>query len=65
MFINNTSFEMKVTMSKLLAFYMLTLAVVIDLAITKSAIAFMFAVPFVSALVLGKQKMDQKKGEKE
>ena len=48
------------TASKIMAFVLVACAMVIDL-INGGATAFMFTVPFVSALVLGKQYFDKSK----
>ncbi len=45
------------TWSKLMAFAILGCSMVLDVR-NEAATAFMFAVPFVSALILGKQYMD-------
>lgn len=46
------------TWSKLMAFAILGCSMVLDVR-NEAATAFMFAVPFVSALILGKQYMDR------
>jgi len=46
------------TWSKIMAFSILACSMVLDLE-NGGATAFMFAVPFVSALILGKQYMDK------
>ena len=56
-----------ITLSKIMAFTLLAGSIALDIINTKSATAFMFAVPFISALVLGKQGLDilkQKVGQK-
>ena len=53
-------FIVTITASKLIAFCILAGALAIDL-LGKGATAFMFAIPFVAALVLGKQHFDSKK----
>ena len=53
--------DITLTSSKILAFLIVVLAVVLDFLVTKSAVAFMFAVPTAAALTLGKQKMDEMK----
>lgn len=54
-------FAITITASKLMAFVIILIAFVIDLT-GKGATAFMFAVPFVASLVLGKQYFDSKNG---
>ena len=51
-------FRITVTASKVMALLLLLASVFLDVYNTKSASTFMFAVPFISALVLGKQGMD-------
>jgi len=55
-------FLITITASKLMAFCILAGALVIDL-LGKEATAFMFAIPFVSALIVGKQYFDSKNGK--
>jgi hypothetical protein len=51
-----------ITWSKIMAFLMLLCAFVLDL-INKGSTTFMFAVPFVVSLILGKQYFDKNKSE--
>ncbi len=46
------------TLSKIMAFVLLFSALALDFITTKSASTFMYAVPFVCSLVLGKQAFD-------
>ena len=55
--------RIRFTASKLMAFCILASAVFLDVR-NGNATAFMFAVPFISALVLGKQYFDRNKDEK-
>ena len=55
-------FAITITASKLMSFCLLAGALCIDLKNGEST-AFMFAVPFISALVLGKQYFDKNKNE--
>ena len=48
----------RITWSKVMAFVMLACAVFLDVR-NNGATAFMFAVPFVSALIVGKQYFDR------
>ena len=48
----------RITWSKVMAFVMLACAVFLDV-MNGGATAFMFAVPFVSALILGKQYFER------
>jgi hypothetical protein len=57
-------FAITITASKLMAFCLLAGAISIDIK-NGNATAFMFAIPFISALVLGKQYMDSKKPNNE
>ena len=56
--------NLTITSSTILAFLIVILAVVLDFLVTKSAVAFMFAVPTAAALTLGKQKMDEMKARR-
>ena len=56
-------FSLFITASKLAGFVVLIFAFVLDL-MSKQATAFMFAIPFVAAMILGKQYFDTKKVEK-
>jgi hypothetical protein len=49
-----------ITLSKIMAFLILGSALILDLK-NGGATAFMFVVPFISALVLGKQYLDRNK----
>ena len=53
-------FKVSITLtgSKIMAFLILGCAVVLDIK-SGSATAFMFCLPFVSALIIGKQYMDK------
>jgi len=53
-------FAITLTASKLMAFCILAGALALDL-LGKGSTAFMFAIPFVAALVLGKQHFDSKR----
>lgn len=53
-------FEITITASKLMSLLILMSATILDIK-SGGATAFMFAVPFVSALVLGKQYFDSGK----
>ena len=57
-----TKLELAVTLtwSKIMAFTLLGCAVYLDIR-SGGATAFMFAVPFISALILGKQYLDKNK----
>jgi hypothetical protein len=46
-------------MSKLMAYLILILAFVLDMLKDKSGTVFMFAIPFVSALIMGKQYIER------
>jgi len=50
------------TWSKIMAFTLLVCSIILDL-INGGATAFMYTVPFVSALILGKQYFDKNKQE--
>jgi len=50
------------TWSKIMAFALLVCALILDF-INGGATAFMFAVPFISALIIGKQYFDRNKIE--
>jgi hypothetical protein len=58
----NTEAKMKnnitITLSKIMAFALLFSALALDFVNTKSAATFMYAVPFICTLVLGKQGID-------
>lgn len=59
----NTNGERKmnhitVTLSKVMAFCLLAAALALDFINTKSAATFMYTVPFICGLVLGKQGID-------
>jgi hypothetical protein len=55
-------FAINITASKLMSFCILAGALVLDIK-SGGSTAFMFAVPFVSALVLGKQYFDKGRNE--
>lgn len=55
--------KITITLSKIFAFLTIALAVWLDFGITASASTFMYALPFCSALLLGKQVIDRKKSE--
>ena len=55
------NFRIIITASKLMAFVICFCALALDLT-GKNSTAFMFAVPFVSALIVGKQYFDSKNG---
>ena len=46
------------TLSKIMAFCLLLAALGLDFANTKSAATFMYTVPFICGLVIGKQGLD-------
>ena len=46
------------TLSKIMAFALLASALALDFINTKSAATFMYSVPFICTLVLGKQGID-------
>lgn len=50
--------EIKLTLSKVMAFALLGAALALDFCITKTAATFMYAVPFITGLVIGKQGLD-------
>lgn len=52
------NFNITVTLSKVLAYLMLGLSVLIDFKITHTASTFMYTVPFSVALIMGKQGSD-------
>ena len=47
-----------ITLSKILAYLMIALSVLIDFKITHNASTFMYTVPFSVALIMGKQGSD-------
>ena len=55
--------SINITLSKVMAFLMLVLAFVIDLLSDKAGTVFMFAIPFVAAMIANKQYNDRKAGE--
>jgi len=55
------NFTITITASKLMAFVICFCALALDLT-GKGSTAFMFAIPFISALVIGKQYFDSKNG---
>ena len=55
---------LNITMSKIMAYLILVLAFVLDLLKDKSGTVFMFAIPFVSALIMGKQYIERNKDER-
>jgi hypothetical protein len=57
-------FKIEVTLSKVMAFYALSLATMLDIKNGDTATAFMFTVPFVVTLVISKQYNDRKKESK-
>ncbi len=57
-------FEITLTWSKIMAFVILLLAFIMDIASDKQGTVFMFSIPFAAALITGKQVIDQKKGVK-
>ena len=52
--------SINITLSKVMAFLMLILAFVIDLMSDKHGTVFMFAIPFVAAMIANKQYNDRK-----
>ena len=56
------NFAIRITASKLMAFCLLIGVIWLDLK-NGGATAFMFAIPFISALVLGKQYFDKNRNE--
>lgn len=52
---------LNITMSKIMAYLILILAFVMDMVNDRAGTVFMFAVPFVCALVVGKQYLDREK----
>lgn len=50
--------KITVTLSKIMAFILLISALALDFFITKSASTFMFTIPFIAGLVIGKQGFD-------
>lgn len=50
--------KITITLSKIMAFALLVAALALDFVNTKTASTFMYAVPFISGLVLGKQGLD-------
>jgi hypothetical protein len=55
--------SIRVTLSKIMAFALLASALCLDFIVTKSAATFMYTVPFVAGLVLGKQGIDLMKAK--
>lgn len=55
--------SINITLSKVMAFLMLVLAFIIDLLSDKAGTVFMFAIPFVAAMIANKQYNDRKAGE--
>jgi len=58
----NVKLLITLTWSKIMAFFLVGCALTLDLK-NGGATAFMFTVPFVSALILGKQYFDKGKNE--
>ena len=56
--------KITLTWSKIMSFFILLVAFILDLATTKNGIVTMFALPFIVTLILGKQLVDKKKYEK-
>jgi hypothetical protein len=52
------NFKITVTLSKIMAFALLGSALWLDFVNTHTAATFMYAVPFIAGLVLGKQGLD-------
>ena len=50
-------------MSKIMAFLILVCAVIIDVKQGLNGVVFMFSLPFVSGMVVGKQYIDRNKKE--
>lgn len=50
-----------ITLSKIMAFTILFLAFIMDFLNDRAGTVFMFAIPFVAGLVVGKQYLDRKK----
>lgn len=50
-----------ITLSKIMSFTILLLAFVMDLLNDRAGTVFMFAIPFVAGLVVGKQYFDKNK----
>ena len=55
------SVNLQITLSKILAFAFLACAMVLDIKSGTGATAFMFTLPFSTALILGKQIVDRNK----
>lgn len=60
----NLKILLTLTLSKLMAFVILICAMILDIR-NGGATTFMFAIPFISALVLGKQYFDKDKPSEE
>lgn len=52
---------LNITMSKIMAYLILILAFIMDLLNDREGTVFMFAIPFVSALIVGKQYIERNK----
>jgi len=58
-------FNIVITLSKIMAFALLGSALALDFVNTHSSSTFMYAVPFIAGLVLGKQGLDILKSKTE
>lgn len=47
-----------ITLSKVMSFALLAAALALDFVLTKTASTFMYTVPFITGLVIGKQGID-------
>jgi len=56
-------FSITMTWSKMMAFLILVCAVIIDVKQGLNGVVFMFSLPFVSGMVVGKQYIDRNKKE--